>query len=381
MFKTQMKEFNLIEYIKSKEWTIKERTNTSLFFNSAKREEYSKSLKKFGQDFTENILLNFDGLKPIKAFNLNQIDTFYLHSKRIMADNPKIILRYIAKDFSLYKKIRYLCFKLEKDIEKEKTNTIIKKFNKILDLYELTCANFSIIFYLGLALAEKGDNNSLEIKQHNLWRNSIALEEENMNKYIMMFIKHISSKRELEVSEKDVLNYLTIEEFNNCKNNDDVIKLIEQRKSEGLIYLNLRRYRKMVEEKDLDSIKKYFYGLFNEEKDSQDQEIKGIVSYFNSENIIIGEVVLIKNEEELSFKNKLIEGKILVSSQVTPNFFPFLKGVKAIITDEGGITSHTAIISRELRIPCVIGTINSTLRLKDGDRVRINLETGGIGVI
>lgn len=376
-----MEESNLIEYIKSEKWIIKERTNTSLFLNSAKREKYSKSLKKFGQNFTENILLNFDGLKPIKAFNLNQTDIFYLHSKKIMADNPKIILRYIAKDFSLYKKIRYLCFKLEKDIAKKKTNTIIKKFNKILDLYELTCANFSIIFYLGLALAEEGDNNSLEIKQHNLWRNSIALEEESINKYIMMFIKHILSKRKLIVSEKDVLNYLTIEEFNNCKNNNDVIRLIEQRKSQGLIYLNLRRYRKMVEEKDLDSIKKYFYGLFNEEKDSQDQEIKGIVSYFNSENIIIGEVVLIKNEEELSLKNKLIEGKILVSSQVTPNFFPFLKGVKAIITDEGGITSHTAIISRELRIPCVIGTINSTLRLKDGDRVRINLETGGIGVI
>jgi len=59
-----------------------------------------------------------------------------------------------------------------------------------------------------------------------------------------------------------------------------------------------------------------------------------------------------------------------------PNMMPLIRKAKAIITDEGGITCHAAIISRELNIPCIIGTKIATKVLKDGDRVEVDADKG-----
>jgi len=67
---------------------------------------------------------------------------------------------------------------------------------------------------------------------------------------------------------------------------------------------------------------------------------------------------------------------ILVTPMTTPELVPAVKKAKAIVTDEGGITCHAAIISRELGIPCVIGTKIATKVLKDGDRVEVDAFKG-----
>lgn len=79
------------------------------------------------------------------------------------------------------------------------------------------------------------------------------------------------------------------------------------------------------------------------------------------------------------FKTKGVECAepyILVTSMTVPNFIPLLKNAQAIITDEGGLTCHAAIISRELKIPCIIGTGNATRVFKDGDLVEVDAEKG-----
>ena len=53
-----------------------------------------------------------------------------------------------------------------------------------------------------------------------------------------------------------------------------------------------------------------------------------------------------------------------------------MKKAKAIITDHGGMTSHAAIVSRELSIPCIVGTKIATRVLKDGDLVEVDAERG-----
>ena len=73
---------------------------------------------------------------------------------------------------------------------------------------------------------------------------------------------------------------------------------------------------------------------------------------------------------------KFQEGEILVTSMTRPEFVPLMKKSKAIITDEGGITCHAAIVSRELNIPCIIGTKNATRILKDGDLVEVDANNG-----
>ncbi len=73
---------------------------------------------------------------------------------------------------------------------------------------------------------------------------------------------------------------------------------------------------------------------------------------------------------------KMHQGDILVSIATDPDLVPAMKKAAAIITEQGGVTSHAAIISRELNIPCVIGTKVATKWLKDGDEVEVDATNG-----
>ncbi|MFH1175027.1 MAG: PEP-utilizing enzyme [archaeon] len=78
---------------------------------------------------------------------------------------------------------------------------------------------------------------------------------------------------------------------------------------------------------------------------------------------------------------KFQQGDVLVTSMTRPEFVPLLKKASAIITDEGGITCHAAIISRELKIPCIIGTKHATRTIKDGQLLEINASAGVVRII
>jgi len=102
------------------------------------------------------------------------------------------------------------------------------------------------------------------------------------------------------------------------------------------------------------------------------QVIKGMVA---SPGKVKGKVKVITLVKEF---NKMKAGEILVTQMTRPEFTPILKKAAAIVTDEGGITSHAAIVSRELKIPCIIGTKNATEILKDGDMVEVDAEKGEV---
>ena len=69
-------------------------------------------------------------------------------------------------------------------------------------------------------------------------------------------------------------------------------------------------------------------------------------------------------------------GEILISPMNMPDFVPAMEKAAAIIKDEGGILCHAAIISRELGIPCIVGTQHATKIFKDGDLVEVDAEKG-----
>jgi len=78
---------------------------------------------------------------------------------------------------------------------------------------------------------------------------------------------------------------------------------------------------------------------------------------------------------------KLNEGEILVAPETTPDYVVGMKMAGAIVTNQGGITSHAAIVSRELGVPCVIGTKIATQVLKDGDLVEVDADKGVVKII
>ncbi len=70
------------------------------------------------------------------------------------------------------------------------------------------------------------------------------------------------------------------------------------------------------------------------------------------------------------------KGEILVTKMTDPDWVPLMKKAAAIVTDEGGMTAHAAIVSRELGIPCIVGTGNATKVLKTGMEVTVNATVG-----
>ncbi len=70
------------------------------------------------------------------------------------------------------------------------------------------------------------------------------------------------------------------------------------------------------------------------------------------------------------------KGEIIVANMTHPDYIPAIRKARAIVTDEGGVVCHAAIISRELKIPCIIGTGEATKVFKDGDRVEVDALRG-----
>jgi len=94
-----------------------------------------------------------------------------------------------------------------------------------------------------------------------------------------------------------------------------------------------------------------------------------------SPGLASGYVKLLKSAKEIS---KLKPGEILVTDMTTPDFVPAMKKAAAIVTNKGGQTSHAAIVSRELGIPCIVGTSTATQTLKTGQVITLNGKTGQI---
>ena len=94
-----------------------------------------------------------------------------------------------------------------------------------------------------------------------------------------------------------------------------------------------------------------------------------------SPGVAIGKVRIIKDMKEL----KLVkEGDVLVTRMTRPDYVPAMKRAVAVVTDEGGRTSHAAIVSRELNISCVVGTGSATSLLKNGEVITVDGNKGRI---
>ena len=91
-----------------------------------------------------------------------------------------------------------------------------------------------------------------------------------------------------------------------------------------------------------------------------------------------GKVNIIKDAKNILQFNK---GEVLVTEMTDPDWEPIMKIASAIITDKGGRTSHAAIVSRELGIPCIVGSEKATKVLKNGIEVTVDCSSGEVGKI
>lgn len=110
--------------------------------------------------------------------------------------------------------------------------------------------------------------------------------------------------------------------------------------------------------------------IIKEQQIANKDQLQGTVAY---KGRATGIVKIINKPSEMDKMNK---GDILVSRVTTPDIVPAMKKAAAIVTDKGGLTCHAAIVARELKIPCVIGTEHATEFFNDGDMIEVDAQNG-----
>jgi len=109
-----------------------------------------------------------------------------------------------------------------------------------------------------------------------------------------------------------------------------------------------------------------------------DDSVKELHGQCGCQGVAEGIVRRIDTMEDMK---KMNEGDILVSICTQPDLIPAMKKAAAFVTDQGGVTSHAAIVAREMNTPCVIGTKIVSKVLKDGMRVRVDANKGVVTVL
>lgn len=174
----------------------------------------------------------------------------------------------------------------------------------------------------------------------------------------------------------DVLDGMSHMEVKYCLAQDkisaELLNHIEQRLKRCVIIMKELNYEWLIG----DEAKEFFklHGFADDLTDDI-KELKGATA---SKGFARGIVKVCKLSTEIS---KITEGDILVTAMTTPDFVPAMKKTAGIITDEGGITCHAAIVSRELGKPCIIGTKIATKVLKDGDIVEVDADNGVVRIL
>ena len=105
------------------------------------------------------------------------------------------------------------------------------------------------------------------------------------------------------------------------------------------------------------------------------QQIKGLIAQPGK---ITGRVRIITTFHDIK---KVEQGDILVANTTHPNYLPAMQKAAAFVTNEGGIICHAAIVAREMKKPCIVGTKIATKVLKDGDLVEVDAEKGIVSIL
>ncbi len=151
---------------------------------------------------------------------------------------------------------------------------------------------------------------------------------------------------------------------------ENYIEILKKRKEGNLYYFDEKYFQEL--NVDYENTKKEIFGFMDRKNG---KEIKGVIA---QKGFVQGKAKIIL--DQIQFK-EFNEGDVLITSMTRPEFVPLMKQARAIITDEGGLTCHAAIVSRELKIPCIIGTKNATRILNDGDLVEVDANKGIVKIL
>ncbi len=385
----------VLDYIKNNKWFIGTRGEESLLFFSIKflgRKKFGKEV--YGMDFVESLLLPKDQDNLVRAFNSTQAKAYHAYSEEKIKERPEIILDYLEKETALWPEMEMKCQSLAKSIEDNDLEQGANIFKELVALYEKHGLYFFIIFSLGLKLTEfsqegkfLSENIESTIKRHDEWRNGHTFSEgeDKLGEGLYHFLDFFLKQKGFGLKTLDLMTYMTEEEILDLLDNklteEDLSSIIAKIKN-GYLFVgtdNPETYGVYLDQALINEVSDFL--LPKEEVSGEKVSLSGQVAFAVTE-VVRGEIILVKDYRELKdLEAGAIAGKILVAIQTRPQYLPYMNDVKAIITDEGGITCHAAIVARERKIPCLVGVKNATKILKNGDLVEVDTKQGIIKIV
>lgn len=197
------------------------------------------------------------------------------------------------------------------------------------------------------------------------WHDDKKAKQLKFQRSLHYFLKDIARRHKLDFNK--LLNCLPSEIDKIIISGKLPLKELKKREKLFLVHSNSQQFEVITGENIDNAFKVYTKPEFKNV-----EELKGS-SAAKIKDKVVGKVRIILSLKDLS---KMKSNEILVADMTSPEYISGIKKAKAIITDEGGMTCHAAIVSRELGIPCVVGTKVATKVLKDGDLVEVDANNG-----
>lgn len=204
-----------------------------------------------------------------------------------------------------------------------------------------------------------------------LWQDS---RKENILKSLSAFDLIVNEIALRSGVKREILSYLGALEAKRLKSISDLKDFSDvlQKRRQGCYYYLTRDREFFVTGKEYQEGYDVQYKHWGDDKH---EEIRGMTASMGK---VTGKVKVCTTLELLK---DFSEGEVLVAHMTRPEYTQAMKKAAAIITDEGGITCHAAIVSREMHKPCIIGTKIATKVLHDGDLVEVDADKGIVRIL
>ncbi|MBD3310486.1 hypothetical protein GF351_04660 [Candidatus Woesearchaeota archaeon] len=176
------------------------------------------------------------------------------------------------------------------------------------------------------------------------------------------YLAHLSKRTGID---EDDLAYADISEMKKVIAGEIAVEVLQKRKKGSLWVYGKEGLEVYPEDEVKDSVDDML-GASHDDV----EELKGVAASLGKAT---GEVKIVVKKADMQ---KMKQGDVLVSPMTRPEHVPAMKKAAAIVTDEGGVTCHAAVISREMKIPCIVGTRIATKSLKDRDKVEVDADKG-----
>jgi phosphohistidine swiveling domain-containing protein len=193
---------------------------------------------------------------------------------------------------------------------------------------------------------------------------------------ITEFLKEISRRKNIAVED---LTYYSLDDKENCEvsrflQTGKKLDLTERKKGYFIYYHAKGGIENFEGKKAQELVRPYMEVKI----DKNMREFSGLVVSQGTNPLVSGKAKIIITPKQMGHMNK---GDILVASMTSPDFIVAIRKASAIVTDEGGMTCHAAIVSRELKIPCIVATRIATKLLKDNDLVEVDADHGRVKIL